>query len=74
MTSPEPLARLLELSIPERLRLVEALWDSIAETPEAIELPEEHRRELDRRLEAYRQDPRAGSSWPEVKARIRRGS
>lgn len=61
---------LLELPVSERLQLVEDLWDSIAEVPEAIELSEDQRAELDRRLEAYREDPESGSPWDEVKERI----
>jgi putative addiction module component (TIGR02574 family) len=61
---------LLELPVSERLRLVEDLWDSIAEVPEAIELSEDQRTELDRRLEAYREDPESGSPWNEIKERI----
>jgi putative addiction module component (TIGR02574 family) len=61
---------LLELPVSERLRLVEDLWDSIAEVPEAIELSEDQRADLDRRLEAYHKDPETGSPWNEVKERI----
>lgn len=61
---------LLELPVVERLQLVEDLWDSIAEVPEAIELSENQRAELDRRLEAYHEDPETGSPWDEVKERI----
>ena len=61
---------LLELPVSERLQLVEDLWDSIAEVPEAIELSEEQRTDLDRRLEAYHKDPETGSPWNEVKERI----
>ena len=64
------LADILELPISERLRLVEEIWDSIAELPEAVPLTEAQRIELSRRVEAYRQDPSAGSPWAEVKARI----
>jgi putative addiction module component (TIGR02574 family) len=61
---------LLELPLAERLRLVEAIWDSIAEHPEGLELTEDERRELDRRWADYVRDPTAGSPWSEVKARI----
>jgi len=61
---------LLDLPVSERLRLVEDLWDSIAEVPEAIELSKEQREELDRRLVAYHSDPESGSPWSEVKDRI----
>lgn len=58
------------LSLAERIMLVEELWDSIAATPEAITLTEAHEHDLQRRLDAYRDDPKAGSSWDEVKARL----
>ena len=61
---------LLSLPITERLRLVEYLWDSIADVPEAVELTDAQRRELDERLEQFHQDPNAGSPWNEVKDRI----
>jgi len=50
---PITVNNLLDLPVSERLRLVEDLWDSIAEVPEAIELSKEQREELDRRLVAY---------------------
>ena len=61
---------LLDLPVAERLRLVEDLWDSIAEVPEAVELSEEQRKELDERLEQFHQNPEAGSPWEDVKDRI----
>ena len=64
------LSEILELSVEERLDLVEAIWDSLVEFPEAIPLTDEQRRILDERLEDLRQNPDAGSPWPEVKARI----
>ena len=64
------IAEVLALPVAERLKLVETIWDSIAEIPEALELTKAQEAELDRRLDAYRKDPNAGSPWPEVKARI----
>ncbi|MDQ3815459.1 MAG: addiction module protein [Armatimonadota bacterium] len=58
------------LSVAERIQLVEDIWDSIAATPEALELPEAQRQELDGRLQAYQQDPNAGTSWDDVKAKL----
>ena len=60
----------LGLPVAERLKLVEAIWDSIAESPEPIPLTDEQRTELDRRVEEYENDPEVGSPWPDVKARI----
>jgi putative addiction module component (TIGR02574 family) len=65
---------LLELSISERIQLVEDLWDSIATVPEAVSLSEAQKEELDRRLDAYHKNPDAGSPWELVKERIRKGA
>ena len=65
---------LLELSISERIQLVEDLWDSIATVPEAVSLTEAQKEELDRRLDAYHKNPDAGSPWESVKERIRKGA
>ncbi len=61
---------LLHLSVAERIRLVEDLWDSIREVPESVELTEHEKRELDKRLAAYHQNPEIGSPWETVKERI----
>jgi putative addiction module component (TIGR02574 family) len=60
----------LDLPVPDRLRLVAQIWDSIAETPEAIQLTPETKRLLAERLEAHKKNPTAGSPWAEVKARL----
>ena len=61
---------ILELSVAERLQLVEEIWDSIAEVPEALELTETQKIELDSRLDEYRKDPSIAIPWDVVKARI----
>jgi putative addiction module component (TIGR02574 family) len=40
------------LSAQERLRLIEAIWDTFCEEPESLPFTEEQREELDRRLDA----------------------
>ena len=42
----------------------------MAEVPDAIELTEAQKAELDRRLEAHRTDPSAGAPWSVVRDRI----
>lgn len=64
---------LLALSLPERIQLVEDIWDSIAMEPEAVPLSEEQRMELDRRLDEYNSNPNTGSPWTTVMERIRNG-
>lgn len=54
----------------DRLRLIEAVWDRLAEVPDADRLTEAQQHDLRRRLDAYRDDPKAGSSWQDVKARL----
>lgn len=60
----------LALPVAERLRLVQDIWDSIADAPETLVLTEQDKRLIDERLEACRQNPEAGSPWPEVWARV----
>ena len=67
---PIRISDVLDLPVSERIELVGDIWDSIAQVPDGIELTEAQRAELDRRLEAYRRDPKAGSPWAEVKARV----
>lgn len=65
------MADILELSVAERILLVEDIWDSIAEAPETLPLTAAQKEELNRRLAAYHQDSSAGSPWHEVVARIK---
>jgi putative addiction module component (TIGR02574 family) len=60
-----------ELSIPERIRLVEDLWDSIAEQEGALPLTPAQRAELDQRLDAFEIDGNAGRPAHGVIASIR---
>jgi putative addiction module component (TIGR02574 family) len=62
------------LSLAERILLVEEIWDSIAAEAEALDIPQSHKDELDRRLAAYHADPHAGARWEEVKARLQKPS
>ena len=59
------------MSLEERVRLVEVIWDSIAASPERVRLTDWQRRELDRRLAEYESNPDSGSSFEDVLARIR---
>ena len=64
-------AEVLSLSVTERIQLVEDIWDSIAEVPETVSLSDEQKAELDRRLDAYYQNPDEGSPWGVVREQIR---
>ncbi|WP_372797552.1 addiction module protein [Pontiella sp.] len=62
---------ILNLSVAERILLVEDIWDSVAEVPEAVKLSDADKAELDARLTAYHSDPDSGSPWGTVKERIK---
>ena len=70
----ELIAEILALPVAERVRLVEAVWDSISAVPEALQLTQWQKEELERRLAEFEADPDAGSSLEEVFARIRRAA
>jgi putative addiction module component (TIGR02574 family) len=61
------------MSVEERLQLIGEIWDTLSQA-DLQEIPEEHRRELDRRLAAADADPTAASPWEEAKVRLRGGS
>lgn len=65
---------LFDLSAAEKLQLVEDLWDELAATPDAIPLYDWQKDELARRKANLANNPDAGSSWEDVKARIRSAS
>jgi putative addiction module component (TIGR02574 family) len=67
-------AEILELSVQERIRLVELIWESIAAVPEAVEVTPELKAELEVRLKEFEADPEAGYSWEQVKSRLRDGT
>jgi putative addiction module component (TIGR02574 family) len=58
-----------QLSVPEKLLLVEALWDDVREDA-SLPLPAWHRQVLDESAGAFNDDPHEGSSWADVKARL----
>ena len=61
---------IMALSVPERVRLAQDIWDTLQPTAEELPLTEEQRRILDARLEEHRRDPDSAVPWEEVKARL----
>ena len=64
------LDEVMRLPVAERLRLVEALWDSIAADSTALPLTDAQRAELDRRLVEHEDHPDDVVPWEEIKASI----
>ena len=54
----------------QRIEYVQELWDRIAQDPELVPIPEEHKRILEERLNAYRENPQAGRPWDELRKEI----
>lgn len=62
----------LKLSPSERISMVEAIWDSLAESADLPGLSPETKQLLNSRLEVHNLQPDEGSEWSEVKARIKK--
>jgi putative addiction module component (TIGR02574 family) len=60
-----------KLSPPEKLQLVEDLWDDLAASPSDIPIHEWQKKELIRRKTNLMNNPASGLSWNEVKLRVR---
>ena len=69
------LSEILKLSVSERILLVEAIWDSIAnenKKPVTYQLSDEQIRILEEEISDYSKNPDEGSSWEEIKNKILR--
>ena len=64
------LAQIKSLSISERILIVEDIWDSIILSKEKLPITAEQKKELEKRLIDYKENPNDGASWAEVKNRI----
>jgi putative addiction module component (TIGR02574 family) len=60
-----------QMSVDERLALLGEIWDSIAAEPDALPVTDAQKQDLQARLDAYRDNPKAGTTWEEVKERLR---
>ena len=59
-----------DLPVPDRMALVEQIWDSIAEDQAEFQLTNAQKAELDRRLARRESSGPRGSDWGDVKRRI----
>lgn len=59
--------QLRELSISERLQLLEDVWKSLIDDPDGIAMPAWHQVEHDARLAERERDPTPAMPWPDVK-------
>lgn len=61
-----------KLSTPEKILLVEDLWDSITSDESVVPVPQSHIEELDRRLKRFESAPGSLLSLDELRTRIER--
>jgi putative addiction module component (TIGR02574 family) len=66
--SRELLTEILKLSPPERIQLVEDIWDSIG--PLDTQMTKAQEQELDRRTAALEKDSEQGIPWEDVKKEL----
>lgn len=65
------LKQITALSIQDRIRLVQAILDSIAAEQDYLDLTDSQRQELDRRIDDYEANPDNVLTWEEVKASVK---
>ncbi|HET8798125.1 MAG TPA: addiction module protein [Thermoanaerobaculia bacterium] len=65
--SRAPLDEILDLPAPDRLEIVQILWESLFAHPEAILLTQVQKDELERRWRAFERNPDEGEPWEDVK-------
>ena len=64
------LSAILKLSVSERLRLVQDVWDSIAAESDPLPVTDEERSLIDERMAAYRRAPEKAMTWEAARKRI----
>ena len=60
-----------ELSVSERLALVEEIWDTISSDPASVPVSEAQIAEARRRLADHDSDPTSAIPWEDAEARLR---
>lgn len=61
---------IVRLTVPEKILLVEDLWDHIASESPSVPMPASHREELDRRLAEYDKDPGRLLTLDDLRGRV----
>jgi putative addiction module component (TIGR02574 family) len=66
------LSEIIALKVEDRIRIVQAIWDSIAAEKAYPELTDEQKQELDRRIADSEANPDNVMTWQEIRASIRK--
>ena len=62
----------LRLPVPERIELVQAIWDSIVAESASVDVTDEQRTEIDRRIADAASNPSDERPWPEILSSLER--
>ena len=65
--SKTTLSNLKEMSVADRLQMIQLIWDSIESTERGLPLTPGQEQELDRRLADYEENPDQVTPWSEIK-------
>jgi putative addiction module component (TIGR02574 family) len=60
-----------KMSVEEKLRAIECLWEDLARTPSAVPLPAWHRDVLEARLKRHEEGKEKSIPWEEARDRLR---
>lgn len=65
---------ILKLSVEERMRLVDLLWESLAADPDSVPIGDAHLNVIGERLAEHRRNPHSTVTLDEVLAEARKAS
>ena len=61
------------MSVPDKIRLVQEIWDDIARKPDEVEVTRAQLEEAERRLRDHEKNPESAIPWEEARRRIEGG-
>jgi len=72
MIAPSLLAQVQGLSLDDRFFLIEAIRESIEADKASLDLSDEEKRELERRIQRHREHPEEVMTWEQVEEGLER--
>ena len=60
-------SQILELPAEERVEIAQQIWESVVDHPESLPITAAQRDELERRWQAFQENPDEGEPWEDVK-------
>ena len=68
---PDLINQIKKLSTSEKILLVEDIWDSITLSENELSVTDNQKKELDKRLLDFKNNPSNGTSWEQVRNRLK---